>query len=329
MQDDLSALSAAEIDALPFGYIALAADGTIRKYNRYEADLARKDPQEVLGRNFFREVAPCTQVQEFEGRFRELVAGGGSEAALTFDFEFGFRHGRQGVRIGFVRSPLGNEVIVTINRRRQLDLALSPALTPDATRGTLADAVGLPVTALNEDFWRSLYTLWEHAPVERRRESLHRLGHEWGLRHARRVERLIQRQHGVTLREAELQMALECLSGSLALLGLGRFDVDFGLRQKGLLPIDHHHSPFARMLADREEPCCDPIAGLHAGFLSHLSGRPLAAVEVHCGRAPGEPCRFVVGTESRLERLLHPAEGSADASLLVELQGLPAAEAAR
>ncbi|HKI05192.1 MAG TPA: PAS domain-containing protein [Thermoanaerobaculia bacterium] len=329
MQDDLSALSAAEIDALPFGYIALAADGTIRKYNRYEADLARKDPQEVLGRNFFHEVAPCTQVQEFEGRFRQFAAGATTDAALTFDFEFGFRHGRQGVRIGFVRSPLGNEVIVTINRRRKLDLALSPALTPEPTQGTLTDAVGLPVTALNEDFWGSLYALWRHAPVERRREALHRLGHEWGLRHARRVERLIQRQHGVTLREAELQMALECLSGSLALLGLGRFDVDFRLRQNGLLPIDHHHSPFTRMLGDPEVPCCDPLAGLHAGFLSHLAGRQLAAAEVHCGRAPGEPCRFVVGTEGRLERLLRPAEGSADAVLLARLQGLPAAEAPR
>ena len=98
MRDDLSALSAAEIDALPFGYIALAPDGTIRKYNRYEADLARKDPQEVLGRNFFREVAPCTQVQEFEGRFRQLAGGETPEPALSFDFEFRFRHGSQRVR---------------------------------------------------------------------------------------------------------------------------------------------------------------------------------------------------------------------------------------
>jgi len=304
MQDDLSALSAAEIDALPFGYIALRPDGTIRKYNRYEADLARKNPQEVLGRNFFREVAPCTQVKEFEGRFREFAAGETLEPALTFDFEFGFRHGRQNVRIGFVRSPLDSEIIVTVNRVRRLDLPLSPALTPETAQGTLADAAGLPVTVANEDFWRALYEVWRHAPAGRRREALHRMGREWGLLHARRVERLVQREHQGTLRETELQMALECLSGSLSILGLGRFDVDFTLRQKGLLRIDHHHSPLARIFADHEEPCCDPLAGLHAGFISHLSGRQLAAVEVHCGRAPGEPCQFLVGAESRLEKLL-------------------------
>ena len=329
MYDDLSALTAAEIDALPFGYIALAPDGTIRKYNRYEADLARKDPQEVLGRSFFREVAPCTQVQEFEGRFRELASGAAADPSLTFDFEFRFRHGVQKVRIGFVRSPLGNEVIVTVNRLRQLDLSLSAALTPDPARGRLADEAGLTVTVANEDFWRSLDSLWRHAPVERRREALHRMGREWGLQHAQRVERLVQRQHGVTLREAELQMALECLSGSLGPLGLGRFDVDFRLRQKGLLLLEHQASPFASLFSESEEPACAPLAGLHAGFLTHLSGRTLAAVEVRCGRAPGESCRFLVGTETRLEKLLHPAEGSSDAELLAKAGGTPLAEAAR
>jgi photoactive yellow protein len=316
-RDDLSALSAAEIDALPFGYIALSPDGTIRKYNRYEADLARKDPQQVLGRSFFREVAPCTQVKEFEGRFRALASGETPEPSLSFDFEFQFRHGRQAVRIGFVRSPLESEIIVTINRVRRLDLAMSAALGPDPTQGTIADAAGLPVAVAGEDFWRSLYAVWRHHPVERRREALHRMGHEWGLMHARRVERLVQKQHGVTLREAELQMALECLSGSLATLGLGRFDADFSLRQKGLLRIDHRSSPLARIFADHEEPCCDPLAGLHAGFLTHLSGRQLAAVEVSCGRSPDEPCQFLVGTEARLERLLRPA-GEPDGAVLAE-----------
>jgi photoactive yellow protein len=320
MHDDLSSLTAADIDALPFGYIALAPDGTIRKYNRYEADLARKDPQEVLGRNFFREVAPCTQVREFEGRFRELVSGADAEPALHFDFEFGFRHGSQRVRIGFVRSPLRHEVIVTVNRLRSLDLALSATVTADPPNGSLHDAAGLRMTVANEDFWRALDALWRHAPAEQRHAALHRIGHEWGLQHSLRVERLVQRQHGLTLREAELQLALECLSGSLGVLGLGRFDVVFSHRQRGLLVIEHHGSPFAAVLAGREETCCDLLAGLHAGFLTHLSGRPLLGTELRCGRSQGEACLFAVGTEPRLERLLRAGEGSSDAELLASLR---------
>jgi photoactive yellow protein len=327
MHDDLSALSASDIDALPFGYIALAPDGTIRKYNRFEADLARKDPGEVLGRSFFRDVAPCTQVREFEGRFRDLVSGALAAPTLTFDFEFRFRHGSQKVRIGFIRSPLEQEVIVTVNRLRSLALALSSELRPDPARGALHDTAGLRVALTNEDFWRSLDDLWRHAPNapnEQRHDALHRAGRAWGLQHALRVERLVQREHGVTLREAELQLALECLSGSLGALGLGRFDVAFEHRRRGLLVVDHHASPFAEMLAGREGMRCDLLAGLHAGFLSHLSGRPLVGVELRCAQAPGEACRFAVGIESRLERLLHSAGGSSDAELLAALgEALP------
>lgn len=324
MLDDLSHLTPAEIDSLPFGYIALAPDGAIRKYNRFEADLARKDPGEVLGRNFFREVAPCTQVQEFEGRFRELVSGATPEPALTFDFEFRFRHGSQAVRIGLVRSPLAQEVIVTVNRRRRLDLPLAAGVQADAAAGRLDDAAGLRVTLANEDFWLALDGLWRHAPEGQRREALHRVGRDWGLRHAQRVERLVQRMHQVTLREAELQMALECLSGSLGPLGLGRFDVLFRYRQRGLLVIDHSGSPFPGLLGEsREDRSCDLLAGLHAGFLTHLSGRVLSGLELRCGRSTGEPCRFAVGTEARLQRLARPAEGSTDAELLASLGGNP------
>jgi photoactive yellow protein len=325
MRDDLSALTAADIDSLPFGYIALAPDGTIRKYNRYEADLARKDPQEVLGRNFFREVAPCTQVQEFEGRFREFVTGGSSEDLLTFDFEFSFRHGVQAVRIGLIRSPLAQEVIVTVNRRRRLALALSTELRADAARGRLEDAAGLPVMLAGEDFWRALDALWRHAPATQRRDALHRAGRDWGLRHAQRVERLVQTSHGLTLREAELQLSLECLSGSLGTLGLGSFDVQFEHRRSGLLIVDHRDSPFPSLLGDREGACCDLLSGLHAGFLSHLSGRILAGTELRCAHTPGpsskEPCRFAVGTEARLEKLLRAGTESTDAALLAALGG--------
>lgn len=60
----LTALGPEEIDQLPFGYIALTRNGTIVRYNRYEANLSRMDLHSVIGRNFFSEVAPCTQVQE-------------------------------------------------------------------------------------------------------------------------------------------------------------------------------------------------------------------------------------------------------------------------
>ncbi|KAA0252510.1 MAG: EAL domain-containing protein [Acidobacteria bacterium] len=77
-----------DLDALPFGVIQLSRDGTILQYNRYEEDLARRRASEVIGKNFFTEVAPCTDVRAFAGRFREGVARG--ELHVTFDYVFAF-----------------------------------------------------------------------------------------------------------------------------------------------------------------------------------------------------------------------------------------------
>lgn len=77
-----------ELDRLPFGAIQLAPDGTVLQYNRYEEDLARRRASEVIGKNFFTEVAPCTDVRDFSGRFREGVAAG--RLHVTFDYVFAF-----------------------------------------------------------------------------------------------------------------------------------------------------------------------------------------------------------------------------------------------
>lgn len=324
MTQETLTLSAEEIDALPFGFVALAPDGTIRKYNRYEADLARKDPAEVLGKNFFRDVAPCTQVKEFEGRFRSFVESEDESPTMSFDFVFDFRHGAQKVRIGFVRTPMEKEIIMTVNRVRDLDIALSAELVFQAEDGGLSDPSGHPVVALNGDFWMAMEALFADREPEQRRRELHRLGRHWGLQHALRVEGFVQREYGQTLREIELQMAVGSLSGSIGVLGLGYFDVHLGYRQRGLLLIEHHNSPFASMLGERDGLRCGVLAGLHAGFMSYISGRHLEAREISCSESVGASCRFIVGTERRLERLFDPVAGSPDADLLLGL-GLHAA----
>ena len=314
MIDDLSNMTASDIDALPFGYIALALDGTVRKYNRYEADLARRDPKDVLGRNFFRDVAPCTQVQEFEGRFQEFVNDDDAPSTMSFEFEFRFRHGSQKVLIGFVRTPLEREVIVTVNRRRERALALSTELTAEPARGALVNAAGQRVVTCGPDFWLALESLFEGGGRERRAWQLRRIGRAWARRHLDRVEGLIQREHGKALREVELQLALEALSGSLGSQGLGLFEVDFSGRDAGILVIEHRFSPFAAAAASDAGGhdgggACQILAGHHAGFLSPLAGRELVGREIECSHKAYQPCRILVSTEERLSRLTSADEG--------------------
>jgi len=78
-----------ELDSLPYGVIQLDAQGTVLRYNSYEEGLSGLTRQKVVGKNFFKQIAPCTDMQEFYGRFREGVAAG--ELHCTFRYHFAFK----------------------------------------------------------------------------------------------------------------------------------------------------------------------------------------------------------------------------------------------
>jgi photoactive yellow protein len=115
LEQELFDLDEAAIDALPFGLISVDHDGNIEQYNSYESSLARLPKERVIGRNFFRDVAPCTAVQEFQGRFERFVREEGS-GAESFDFLFRFGWGRQHVKITFVRSERTRQVKIIVYR---------------------------------------------------------------------------------------------------------------------------------------------------------------------------------------------------------------------
>jgi photoactive yellow protein len=108
-------LSDEELDALPVGVIQLDAKGTILKYNETESHLARENAGEVVGKNFFNDVATCTRVQEFHGRFLEGVER--RELNATFKYRFRFRDERvKDVTITMAYRPESETVWVFVER---------------------------------------------------------------------------------------------------------------------------------------------------------------------------------------------------------------------
>ncbi|MCU0657202.1 MAG: FxsA family protein [Polyangiaceae bacterium] len=87
-------LDPASLDALPFGVIVLDLKGRVLHYNRYEEQLVQRSRGEVLGKHFFREVAPCTQVRRFYGAFLDGVARRALDTSFHFTFPLpgGIRH---------------------------------------------------------------------------------------------------------------------------------------------------------------------------------------------------------------------------------------------
>jgi photoactive yellow protein len=108
---DESRIDFATLDLLPYGIIVVDEDGVILYYNAREEEIANRRREEVLGKNFFSEVAPCAQVREFYGRFKETM----ERAGLVADFHFHFP---------FPERPREVEITLTSFQKDDLNLCL-------------------------------------------------------------------------------------------------------------------------------------------------------------------------------------------------------------
>ena len=116
-------LSDAQVDALPWGLVHVRGDGEILRFNSTEAALAHIDRDTVVGRHFFRDVAPCTQVQSFQGEFDRLRAAGlNGRAALTFEFGRVVKPVRVAVRLVYQAS--NDTAVMLISREAKATPAL-------------------------------------------------------------------------------------------------------------------------------------------------------------------------------------------------------------
>jgi photoactive yellow protein len=95
-------LTGGDLDALPFGVIVVDRRGIILEYNAYERALAQMGDRQMVGLNFFHDVAPCTAIAEFEGRF-ETFLDSVDTSIEPFEFVFPFPRGAQRVNVIFVR----------------------------------------------------------------------------------------------------------------------------------------------------------------------------------------------------------------------------------
>ena len=106
-------MSTDELDRLPYGMIQLDPAGRILNYNAVESRLAALRKEDAIGKQFFTEIAPCTKVQDFYGRFKEGVI---REALDTsFRFHFAFKQNPRDVTVRLLYSKRTRTVWVLIS----------------------------------------------------------------------------------------------------------------------------------------------------------------------------------------------------------------------
>ncbi len=87
------------LDRLPIGAIIVDDEGIVRRFNRYEEQLSGRRRQDVIGRPFFSDVAPCTNDIELGAKFRRGIAEGHLDVDIEFSFPYPYNRVARDVRI--------------------------------------------------------------------------------------------------------------------------------------------------------------------------------------------------------------------------------------
>lgn len=114
LSNAIAKLSEKEIDNLAFGAIKLDKTGKILSYNKAEGDITGRNPQEVIGKNFFTEVAPCTNQPEFFGKFKQGVESGNLNT--LFEYTFDYKMTPTKVKVHMMKSLLDDGYYIFVKR---------------------------------------------------------------------------------------------------------------------------------------------------------------------------------------------------------------------
>jgi photoactive yellow protein len=106
----LDSMTQTALDALDFGVVKVDDRGTVLLTNRYEAEFSGVPSEQAVGKNWFFDIAPCTNNRLFLGTFRKGVAEG--QMNLYFFYAFTFKMAPTEVRVHLYRSPSGSNWIL-------------------------------------------------------------------------------------------------------------------------------------------------------------------------------------------------------------------------
>ncbi len=105
----LEAADETSLDALDYGVIRMKLDGLVVAYNAYESRVAGLSPARVLGKNFFTEVAPCTNNFMVASRFEECAV---LDEQLPYVFTLKMRPRKVELRLVKARDSASQYILV-------------------------------------------------------------------------------------------------------------------------------------------------------------------------------------------------------------------------
>ncbi len=112
---NLGSISREIADSKDFGIVKVDESGIIQLYNKYESELAGVPVANAEGKNFFTQVAICTNNRLFFGKFKEGVAK--KQLDATFYYVFTYKMKPTNVVIRLYRDPSDHTNWIFIKKR--------------------------------------------------------------------------------------------------------------------------------------------------------------------------------------------------------------------
>lgn len=110
----LNRMAEKDIDKLAFGAIELDRNGTVLKYNAAEGAITGRNPAAVIGKNFFRDVAPCTSKPAFKGVFDTGVRN--NDLNTMFEYVFDYQMKPTKVKVHMKKALSGGNFWIFVKR---------------------------------------------------------------------------------------------------------------------------------------------------------------------------------------------------------------------
>ena len=114
VENVLARMTPQELDDLAFGAVQLDARGKVLVYNAAEASITGRNAADVVGRNFFTEVAPCTDTPRFRGIFEAGVRA--DNLNTMFEYTFDYRMQPTKVKIHMKKALVGDTYWIFVKR---------------------------------------------------------------------------------------------------------------------------------------------------------------------------------------------------------------------
>lgn len=114
IENVLAGMKAGEIDKLAFGAVQLDATGKILAYNAAEGAITGRDPKAMVGKNFFTEVAPCTDTPRFKGEFDKGVRAKNLNTMFEYTFDYNMKPTK--VKVHMKKALIGDSYWIFVKR---------------------------------------------------------------------------------------------------------------------------------------------------------------------------------------------------------------------